>query len=443
MSPKSVQTIAEKTTVPWNAVAEIYQQHLFFYFLVSIKEGEEVGYELKDDINIDYTQTKDSRLIQVKHTILTGKEGSPKNLTEKDIDLWHTISNWVDVVMDPQENRTNIDDQLKFIENTRFELYTNKTSLSNTFFKTLRNLNNNEITIEEFRKYLTNLLNTEKNGELILFKDPNIELSETDKSINKLLNKKDLWLKNFLMKISVCTISNLSEKIFEKIKDNIPIDLSDKIFENAYATIINELINIIDQKGRKKKITVSYDEFRTIRSKAFKRFIDPAKYEVVGMDYREIPADIATNPQKQTFIKQLLSIEDIEHDDIDLMRKYTSYRYAAEVSLKRFYNDEAILDNKLDFKQEKLQKWDTIYRSIYRKRTINEISLLSPEEKEDKLIDLGYKCLSEIRKKSLTINQTPLSERIANGHFYWLSDIPEIGWRMDWENYKNNNNEKE
>ena len=92
---EDTRTEQEKGVVPQNTAAERFQFLYFYYLILDLKDDEIIGYEVKEDIHIEYKLTKNTNLIQVKHTILTNKDGEPKNLTEKDPDLWNTISNWI------------------------------------------------------------------------------------------------------------------------------------------------------------------------------------------------------------------------------------------------------------------------------------------------------------------------------------------------------------
>jgi hypothetical protein len=76
--------------------------------MVQLKSGQSVGYEVKDDVHIDKPDGKQI-LIQLKHSIETKSDGKIFNLTEKDPDLWKTISNWVKIINDKAENRITLD----------------------------------------------------------------------------------------------------------------------------------------------------------------------------------------------------------------------------------------------------------------------------------------------------------------------------------------------
>jgi hypothetical protein len=123
-----------------------YQFYFYMFLILDLRHNEKIGIEIKDDIHIDL---HDGRLIliQTKHTIQTKKDSSSINLTERDKDLWKTISNWVKVI-------NECADKLKFIKNTTFQLISNKGLGKNPFISNLIKLNNSDITVKEFKDYL-------------------------------------------------------------------------------------------------------------------------------------------------------------------------------------------------------------------------------------------------------------------------------------------------
>lgn len=108
----------EKTSADSKAIGFDYQYYFFLWKLLSLKTGESVGYEVKDDVHTELANDHQI-LYQIKHTVKLNSSGSPKNLTTSDSDLWHTLSNWVQVITDANDGRENKGEQLKFLEKTR------------------------------------------------------------------------------------------------------------------------------------------------------------------------------------------------------------------------------------------------------------------------------------------------------------------------------------
>ena len=101
-------TSAAKTEIGFD-----YQFYYFFYLILDLRHGEKIGIEVKDDIHVDCADGS-TVLIQTKHTLQTLKSGEPANLTERDKDLWKTLSNWGKIIME-QEN------PIDFIYRTTFQ----------------------------------------------------------------------------------------------------------------------------------------------------------------------------------------------------------------------------------------------------------------------------------------------------------------------------------
>ncbi len=457
---ESNKTVMQKTTVPANAVAFIYQCEYFFYLLTKIKKGEEIGFEVKEDIHIDYADFKvmnKTKLIQIKHTILKNQDGEFKNLTDKDEALWHTISNWIDTINDKDDGRKSSKDQLDFINSTEFELVTNMQTSQNIFFKKIEEFKKSK-NLKNFKNFLNTFItkqNKNQPQQLDLFGNKNTvenkdNISEVDRYIQKLLQQNDKWIESFLKKISVQTVQNLKDKIIENLSTNYHI-LRKKInrLYEGYSEEIKEKIkregysNI--NKASEIKITISYEEYRKGIEKCYNSFQSDYQVEILEKD-KQIPDDIFTNPENQTFIKQLLGVKyfDDEDDTLEEMRELSAYRFGAENSFKR-YEQEEIDTTKLNaFKKDNLRVWKLIKKQIYNPTTIQSFNDLEDNELESKYEELGLNCLLEVLKQPTPkLLNTFFDGNESSGHFYWLSDIPEIGWRYDWEKlYKNKKNEQ-
>ena len=76
-----------------------YQYLCFIDKLLTLNDDETIEYETKDDISI-ITQNNNQILIQVKHSLKTTSNGSNINLTDFDVDLWKTLYNWANIVIE-------------------------------------------------------------------------------------------------------------------------------------------------------------------------------------------------------------------------------------------------------------------------------------------------------------------------------------------------------
>ena len=98
------KTHVDKTSAETKSIGFDYQYYFFLWKVLSLKHGETVGLEVKDDVHTelnDHTQI----LYQLKHTIKTNQNNLPINLSSLDKDLWKTLSNWVQVITDKADDR--------------------------------------------------------------------------------------------------------------------------------------------------------------------------------------------------------------------------------------------------------------------------------------------------------------------------------------------------
>ena len=117
-------TIQDKHTARDKVVGFDYQFYYFMYLVLDLRHGDKIGFEVKDDVHIDMSNGI-TILYQAKHTISTKADGTPENLTTLDIDLWKTLSNWVDMIKSKQS----------ILENYSFCLVTNKSDKTNEFIE--------------------------------------------------------------------------------------------------------------------------------------------------------------------------------------------------------------------------------------------------------------------------------------------------------------------
>ncbi len=94
-----------------------YQFYYFMYLVLGLRHNEKIGIEIKDDIHVEL-QDGNLILIQTKHTIQSKKNNTTINLTERDKDLWKTISNWVKIINESSDSKN-------FVRKTKFQLVTN------------------------------------------------------------------------------------------------------------------------------------------------------------------------------------------------------------------------------------------------------------------------------------------------------------------------------
>lgn len=384
------------------AIAFDYQFYYFMCLVLDLRHGDKVGFEVKDDVHIDL---KDGTtiLFQAKHTVSTKVDGTPENLTTLDVDLWKTLNIWVDMIKA---------DGL-ILQNHCFYLVTNKGDGNNEFiashilFKT-----------DDDVDKIINLLKDLKD------KTHNNEIKPCIKNILSIGKKK---MKLFFSKLSIETsIDDIIDRVKIKIYEHChQKDLIDAVFESLSSNM--NVAKYLDIKDRK-KFEITFDDFNNRFGKCFR-----IAFEKKPLPKRTYPINLPDNLEEQTFVKQLLDIGEIISGDSQII-EYTTQMLQAMNHLADWTEKNLILPTEMDaFQRETVLKWSNEFRSKYRQieRQINSGS--SIEDLEIDIHNLGVQLIDFLRKENLAIAENTLGIELSNGHYYALSDKPEIGWHYDWE----------
>lgn len=408
------KTAADKTSLGFD-----YQYYYFLYILLTLKKGQKIGYEVKEDVHIDLDKNK-VILMQLKHTLKTNVEGKPVNLTERDTDLWKTLHNWINLINDKNEGRNSKEKQLEFISNSKFILVSNKAqNTRNKFLVKVQMFNNEEISLDQFRNYLIDL-------------ESNTKVSKNNKNkqyMKELIKQDSDWLEKFISKLDFdLDEDNLITKIRQKIiEDHVSPDRVEEVFAH-----INNSMNIWKFKTVKNngKLEISFDKVNKILTKCYE--IGRRSNKLPKRDFKiKMPKDFS----EQKFIKELLEIEDLEENDEYLMLEFTKFKIHLVRHIETWYQDGLISGKEIkDFNKDCIYKWINIHRKSHRKSNrIKGNDKLEPCEKIEKINDNSLNCLDEIRSLNLKLDETDLETELSNGQFYLLSDENKIGWKLEWE----------
>ena len=252
----SKKTQSEKISSEKKSIGFDFQYYFFLWKLLSLKEGESVGLEVKDDVHTELDN--DFHIYyQVKHTTQKNADGSPINLRNSDVDLWKTLSNWSKIISDQNDGRMCVDSQLKFLTKTCFVIFSNK-SKSDTV-EILNCINQHRLS-PDFCDKIKECLKTTIEG---------ITDTILQGYINDILDLDDEVLSCFFKNVSF----DLSETdIIDKCKSAI---ISDKVEKRR----VDEVFSSIDSAIRLDnfirintgdKIQISFDEFY----KNFRRYYE-------------------------------------------------------------------------------------------------------------------------------------------------------------------------
>jgi len=398
------RTRFDLTAADTKIIGTDYQYFYFINSLLEIKKGQSIGYEVKDDVHISLP-CGGVALIQVKHTIQQNAQTQPINLTEKDDDLWKTLSNWVLVICDANDGRSTLQQQKMFVKKTKFILATNKTKNSaNKFVVNSIKLKTGKIDIDDFIEYLKKLSSGAK-GEIKSY-------------INDLINMDEGLLYDFMLQTEIefhagSIIENIKNQIRER---NIGEARINDIFNGIFSELKQDFF-IRVQNGNKQIIT--YDEW-------YKKYtIIFENYRTTTLPIRKFRLAIPKNLKEQAFIKELIEIGDINNDDIEEIASFTSYMLDVRLNLQQWYDDgEITLEQRDNFNKNAIAYWRNVHKQCHRNIRCN----ISNQEHSQAL-----NCLDEVRKKELKIVNTELGIDVSNGEFYNLSNEGEIGWLKKWE----------
>lgn len=420
------KTIQEQTAAESKSIGFDYQYYYFLFLMLQLESDQAVGYEAKDDVHIDKPDGKQI-FFQLKHSIETKSDGTIVNLTEKDEDIWKTISNWVKIINDEVENRTTLDMQIEFINKTDFHLITNKSeSKENEFLEKITFFQKSQITVQQIKDYLLTISTPA----------PGKSSSMVDTYIMLLIKQKPSWLKAFFSKIIVehnkdDLIANIKVKIKEK-------NVKDTRIDDVFSSVDSHLRRIMydDIKARKKIVITFEDYYRN-----FTRYFELGRNKKLPIRLEKKKVSIPVNAQTHISIRQLIDTEilsEVDEDFDEIVVNIFTSKYELNNNLIKWIQDSDITeDDKKAFDKESFDRWAVIFKSVYskilRKLRTTTIDTIDQEE----LIELASTCYYKTLELQLTIDETELTTNMSNGQFYLLSDKPTLGWHFNWkERYK-------
>lgn len=393
----------EKTSAAGTIAGFDFQYYYFLYKLLTLKKGETIGFEALDDV---HTQLNNDCqiLIQIKHSTQNKANGSSVNLTELDVDFWKTLHNWCLVITDKYDGRELLIDQKIFVKKTSFVLASNKSLTStNTFLLYLSEFQAGTRDFDDINIYLQKLSKSTKSEYIKGY-------------ITSVTNLDEALLENFLHNIkSELNINNIIEqcRIALEEKEVNPREI-DNLFNQLDSVVRRDIFNNFSNS---KKLIYSFED----KKRKFRRYFDIANNPELKI--RKFEGRLPDRIEDQTFIKQLLDIEDIEQNEQEIILNYTRYRLTFETNLSDWVNEGQLTSEEIRiFEDEIFNLWQTEYRASYRRKS-------NPDE----YVDIAHKVLKALRDKELFISEQRLLSNMSHGSLYSLSNKPLIGWIKDWE----------
>lgn len=396
----------EKTSAEDKSIGFDYQYYYFLNELLNLKSGQTAGYEVLDDVHISRADGK-ALLVQLKHTVQTNSQGNPINFTTLDPDLWKSVSNWCKVIVDPADGRTTVSDQLAFLKKTSFLLVSNKSENNRNSFLS---------SIDEF-------WNGVKPHAGFMEDIQALRAKTKDETIQGYIDE----LLNLDPEVSEAFLRNLS---FGLGLDEIIARCKDSILEKQIApTRVDDVFQAVDSKLRMSsfatvkaggKISLSFEQF----NREYRRDFDRARS--AGFMIRDLTPALPPNLLDQTFIKQLVDIEDIAVDDVEMLTKLTTMRLNFRGNVEKWIQDGDVTQSDVEaLEQEADVHWVNTFLAGYPGRR--------PPQDGAAAAAAARGIVQELRRFRLPLASQELPIRMSNGGFYELSDRPVMGWLYNWK----------
>jgi hypothetical protein len=386
-----------------------YQYYYFLNELINLKTGMKVGLEVMDDVHTELDNDTQV-LVQLKHTVQKTARGEPKNLTTMDVDLWKTLSNWAKVIADPAAGRNDRSSQLAFTNRTRFLLASNKSdNEGNLLLKSVRAYQEDELEYFELRDKIFEIRNESKNEDVVGYINdvlglngvPGLHVEAAKVFIEHL--SFDLGCDGIITKCK----TSIREK---QIDDN----RVDDVFRALDSDVRAENFDFVKAK---KKIVFSFEDFRNLCRPHF----DKARNGKLVV--RQFTGLLPENMNEQVFIQQLLDIKDFKPDDLQEITRLTIQLLRARNNANRWVKDADITTTELEeLENELISSWRNKFKVAHRNNNTAKDAL-----------DAALGIVDGLREKTLNIQDQDLGTDISDGVLYDLSDRPEIGWLIDWE----------
>lgn len=400
----------DKTSAEDKSIGFDYQYYYFLNELLNLKSGQTAGYEVLDDVHIECADGK-TLLVQLKHTVQTNMQGAPRNLTTHDPDLWKSISNWCKVIIDPADGRSSVNKQLIFLKKTSFLLASNKSNNDrNSFLSSFDAFCNATKSHVDFISDMRAIKTETKDKTIKGYID---DLLNLDPGVSEAFLRNLSFGLGLDEIIAQCKASILEKQIDSTRVDDVFQAVDSKLRENSFARV---------KAGE--KISFSFEQFYL----EYRRDFD--KVRSAGFVIRNLTSALPANLSDQTFIKQLVDIDDIAADDVEILTKFTTLRLNFRDNVEQWIQDGDITQSDVDdLEQEADAYWENTFTASYPRR--------QPPPDEAAGGAAARDIVQELRKVKLPLASQELSIRMSNGGFYELSDRPVMGWLHNWKDRYN------
>ena len=375
-------------------------QYQWDYFVLQLLATNDdtitVSFELLDDVD---KQTGECiTLYQIKHSVQKNAKNETINLSNRDTDLWKTISIWMEF----------IDEQPDVLASHKFVLVTNKAIEDNAFVNALGKFRENR-SIDELKSALISIQGSERvnKDKTDITKKKSADISEI---ITKLLSKS--YLSEFCARISVSETSDMLKDEVKRYMDN-RFCLNKNRVEWVYDQLMNRLRDD-SVENIENNIPISYTG--AIFKERYQSIIDIGRQKIhfrTNYSFSEFNG----NPRDLLFMKQLFSIGDTKEDELDRMVELTTRWLCFNNNLQEHFNNKALLHEDVDsLTKNVVSSWDNYHRSKHRR--------ITSASTDDELCEAGCNTVDEMRKERFSLAETPLEQFLSEGCIYYYSNSP-------------------
>lgn len=394
-------------------IAFEYQWDYFVLSLLSksIDSTTEVSFELFDDVAIQQGQSS-IVLCQVKHSVQKSKKGKTINLSNRDVDLWKTISTWIKIIdeIDPLE----LDN---YLSNVEFHLITNKTSEKNEFVKALDSFSQRN-NISDFKAKIEEIAKSGKSD------------SELTGAITSFLSKS--YLEKFVKQIVVISKPDcLKNEILAMLHTRALIAKS-KV-RQVYNSLMTELRDVVKSDIENRKTIVFTGE---TFANQFQTVFEIGR-ATINFRHDYDFSDFDGDPKNLLFIQQLEAIKELPKQEgkrMDAIVSYTKEWFQFKNNLHELTDNNILIgDDILKLSDDVQAAWNNHHNSAYR--------MLDLSSSEDELCKAGCSVVDKMIGEYFNVGNAPLGQMLSHGCIYYysntpthlISDLPYIGWHIDWE----------
>ena len=390
-----------------------------YFVLRLLKENDDaatVSFELHDDVD---TQTEEGiTLYQIKHSVRKSSKGETINLSNRDTDLWKTISIWM----------TFIEEQPDILENTKFQLITNKAISKNKFVEAIEAFHDTH-SVEDLKSAFVTIKESKRTEKSKI---------ESDKSVNNHLNVSQIisdllnkdYLKEFCSRISISKTSDILKEDIKRIMGNrfgLNYNRIDWVYNKLMTSLKDDsIVNIINKTPVSYNGSIFTERYQSILDIGRKKLNFRFDYSLDNLsgDFRDF-----------LFIKQLISIDDTKDDDLDRIADLTKNWLFFNNNLQEHWNNNDIIHEDVKrLTKDVYAKWRTYYHSNHRR--------IKSEATCNELCEAGCNTVDSMRQCEFLLADTPLGNFLSEGCIYYYSnsateiipDLPLIGWHRDWKN---------